>query len=82
MNPVFDPFLASGEVGRLLSLLPRYAQGPHDIVKHHPLHRPITRNGCKLSDQPACKPLSCRGSWHICCRGTDVAQSHAASSPQ
>jgi hypothetical protein len=28
----------------LLSLLPRSAQGPRDIVKHDPLHRPIARN--------------------------------------
>ena len=61
VHPVFDPALGSGEVRRLLSLLPRNAKGPHYIVKHDPLHRPIARNGLQLSDQPACEPLSCRG---------------------
>jgi hypothetical protein len=34
VHPVFDPSLGGGEVRRLLSLLPRNAQGPH-----YALHR-------------------------------------------
>jgi hypothetical protein len=50
VHPVFGPSLGSGKVRRPLSLLPRNAQGPHHIVKHDPLHKPIACNGRKLSD--------------------------------
>ncbi len=53
VHPVFDPSLGSGKVRRLLSLLPRRAQGSHYIVKHHPLNQPIACNGRKLSDRRA-----------------------------
>jgi hypothetical protein len=72
VHPVFDPYLGCGEVRRLLRLLPRRAQGPHHIVKHDPLHRPIARNGRKLSDQPTNEQIAFE------CVGLAVANAKAA----